>query len=356
MKRLIKRKDLKENMIIYGDVINNYGSVLVNSGTVVDRRVLKLLENNNIYEVRILDTTNEDRRLEGLETHLKEIRKTTKFKEINHKYTLCYSNIEGQFNDVIDRNKKVDKQEIISGINTVLHKVDNTNELFDALYGMQLKQNRMYMHSLNTALISNVLARWLKFSEKEINDITLAGLFHDIGMLMMPEELLLKKEDELTQEDKELLQKHTIYGYRYLMKRELNRQIGLTALTHHEKEDGSGYPLQIMSPTICTYSKIVTIADAYDELTLTEDGARNPFSLIHEFEKNGISKYDTQYIMVFLEGIMDTYIGCDVLLSDNRVGRIIYINKSDMSRPTVKCGDDYVNLSDEKEIKIIKFV
>lgn len=356
MKRLIKRKDLKENMIIYGDVINNYGSVLVNSGTVIDRRVLKLLESNNIYEVRILDTTNEDRRLEGLETHLKEIRKTTKFKEINHKYTLCYSNIEGQFNDVIDRNTKVDKQEIISGINTVLHKVDNTNELFDALYGMQLKQNRMYMHSLNTALISNVLARWLKFSEKEINDITLAGLFHDIGMLMMPEELLLKPEDELTQADKELLEKHTIYGYRYLMKRELNRQIGLTALTHHEKADGTGYPLQIMSQTICTYSKIVTIADAYDELTLTEDGARNPFSLIHEFEKNGISKYDTQYIMVFLEGIMDTYIGCDVLLSDNRVGRIIYINKSDMSRPTVKCGDDYVNLSEEKEIKIIKFV
>lgn len=356
MNRLIKRKDLKENMIINGDVINTYGSVLVNSGTVVDRRVLKLLENNNIYDVRILDTTKEDKKLEGLETHLKEIRKTTKFKEINHKYTLCYSNIQSQFNDVIDRNKQVDKQEVISGINTVLQKVDNTNELFDALYGMQLKQNRMYMHSLNTALISNVLARWLKFSEKEINDITLAGLFHDIGMLMMPEELLLKKDDELTKEDKKLLEKHTIYGYRYLMKRELNRQIGLTALTHHEKIDGSGYPLQIMSPTICTYSKIVTIADAYDELTLTEDGARNPFSLIHEFEKNGISKYDTQYIMVFLEGIMDTYIGCDVLLSDNRVGRIIYINKSDMSRPTVKCGEDYVNLSEEKEIKIIKFV
>lgn len=356
MKRLIKRKDLKENMIIYGDVLTTYGSILISSGTVVDKRVLKLLENNNIYEVRILDTTNEDKRLEGLETHLKEIRKTTKFKEINHKYTLCYSNIRGQFNDVIDRDKKVNKEEIISGINTILHKVDNTNELFDALYGMQLKQNRMYMHSLNTALISNILAKWLKFSEKEINDITIAGLFHDIGMLMMPEEVLQKSEDELTKEDKELLQKHTIYGYRYLMKRELNRQIGLTALTHHEKIDGSGYPLQIMSPTICTYSKIVSIADAYDELTLTKDGARNPFSLIREFEKDGMSKYDPQYIMVFLAGIMDTYIGCDVLLSDDRVGRIIYINKSDLSRPTLKCGENFINLSEEKEIQIIKFV
>ena len=111
-----------------------------------------------------------------------------------------------------------------------------------------------------------------------------------------------------------------------------------------------------MSPTICTYSKIVTIADAYDELTLTEDGARNPFSLIREFEKDGMSKYDTQYIMVFLTGIMDTYIGCDVLLSDNRVGRIIYINKSDMSRPTLKCGEEFINLSENKELQIIKFV
>ncbi|WP_310603543.1 HD-GYP domain-containing protein [Anaerosporobacter sp.] len=356
MKRLIKRKDLKENMIIYGDILTSYGSVLVNSGTVVDKRLLELLENNNIYEVRILDTTNEDKILEGVETHLKEIRKTETFKKINQKYTLCYSNIEGQFNDVINREKEIDKEEILDGINDVLQKTTNANELFDALYGMQLKQNRMYMHSLNTALISNMLARWLKFPEKEIDDITLAGLFHDIGMLMLPEEMLEKSEDEYTEEDREVLKRHTIYGYRYLMKRELNRQIGLTALSHHEKIDGSGYPLQVMGQTTCEYSKIVAIADAYDELTLTEDGARNPFSLIHEFEKDGMTKYDPKYIMVFLTGIMDTYMGCDVLLSDNRVGRIIYVNKADLSRPTVRCGNEYVNLTEKKDIQIIKFV
>lgn len=356
MTRLVKRKDLKENMIIYGDIVNAYGSVLVNSGTVVDQRVMKLLESNNIFDVRILDTSKEDKRLEGLETHLREIRKTTKFKEINHKYSLCYANVQGQFNDVIDRNKKVDKQEVIQGINNVLQKVDNTNELFDALYGMQLKQNRLYMHSLNTALISNVFARWLKYPEEEVNDITLAGLFHDIGMLMMPEELLDKNKEQLTPEEAKQLEKHTIYGYRYLLKSELNRQVGLTALTHHEKLDGTGYPLQIMSQTICEYSKIVSIADAYDELTLTEEGARNPFSLIEEFEKNGISTYDPHYIMVFLSGIMDTYIGCDVLLSNDQVGRIIYVNRANMARPTVKCGEEYIDLSVHNELQILKFV
>ncbi|WP_167954687.1 HD-GYP domain-containing protein [Anaerosporobacter faecicola] len=356
MKKLVLRNNLKEGMIICEDVLTTYGSILVNNGTVVDARVIKLLESNNIYEVRILDTTNEDEKLNGLNTHLKTIRQTRQFKEINQKYSICYSNIQGKFNSVIERDKEVNKREIITDINNILNKADSTRELFDALYGMQLKQNRMYMHSINTALISNIFAKWLKLSEEEVNDITLAGLFHDVGMLLVSEELLEKKKEELTKEEKELIAKHTIYGYRYLMRRELNRQIGLTALTHHEKMDGTGYPLQVMGGALCEFVKIVSIADEYDELTLTEDGARNPFALIKEFEKNGLSKYDPKYIMVFLNGIMDTYMGNDVLLSNGKVGTIIFINKGDLSRPTVKCGDEYINLAEEKDIQILKFV
>lgn len=226
MTRLVRRKDLKENMIVYGDVMNSYGGVVVNSGTVIDKRVMELFASNGIFEVRVLDTSSVDEKVEQLETHLQEIRHTKKFKEINHKYSLCYANIENQFHEVITRNRQVDKEQVIQGINNVLEKVDNTNELFDALYGMQLKQKRLYMHSLNTALISNVFARWLKYSEEEINDITLAGLFHDIGMLVVPEEVFTKKEDTLTKREREMLDHHPIYGYRYLLKSKLNRQVG----------------------------------------------------------------------------------------------------------------------------------
>ena len=140
------------------------------------------------------------------------------------------------------------------------------------------------------------------------------------------------------------------------MKRELNRQIGLTAYTHHERMDATGYPLQCMGGALCTYSKIVAIADAYDELTLTEDGGRNPFELIRIFEQEGLSKYDPQFIMVFLAGITDTYIGCDILLSNGEVGTIIYINRDNLSRPMVKVGEKYINLAQDSSLKIIQFV
>ena len=94
----------------------------------------------------------------------------------------------------------------------------------------------------------------------------------------------------------------------------------------------------------------------YDELTIRSDGSRNPFTLIREFEQSGYTKYDAQYMMVFLAGIMDTYVGCDVLLSDGRVGTIIFINKSDISRPMVKCGDEYISLWKTNAITIEKFV
>lgn len=356
MRKIINRRNLKSNMVICEDVITAYGSILVNKGTVVDEHILKLLENNNIFEVRVLDTTDVDERIAGLDTHLNTIRKTQKFKDINRKYSLCYANIEGQFNDVINRDQQVDKEKIIGGINTILNKVDTTRELFDALYGMQIKQNLLYMHSINTALTSNLLAHWLKLTENEIKDVTLAGLFHDIGMLMISENILNKDQDELTESESKELQRHAIYGYKYLMKSELNREIGLTALTHHERLDGTGYPLQVKGTILCNTSKIVAIADAYDELTLMKNGSRNPFAIIKEFSNDGLSKYDPHILMVFLEGIINTYIGYDVLLSDERIGTIIYINKNDIACPVIKCGDDYIDLAKDKNVQIVKIV
>lgn len=358
MNRIVKREDLEEGMVLYADVITSFGTLLVSRGTMVDARVKELLKYNNIYEVKVVEFDEYDD-VDGdfaLDTHLKKLRATEKFKEIDKDYGIVYDTVNNHFNDVLNRDKKVDKEKIVSDINSILHKTNSSKDLFDALNGMKMKQNRMYMHSLNTALISNILAKWLKLSEEEVNDVTLAGLFHDIGMMSIPSEILDKTPTERTMEENDLLQKHAIYGYRYLMKRELNRQIGLTALTHHERMDGSGYPLQCIGSALCTYSKIVAIADAYDELTLTASGGRNPFDLIRVFEQEGLSKYDPQFVMVFLAGITDTYIGCDILLNDGRIGTIIYINRDNLSRPMIKVEDQYINLAIDRSLKIIQFV
>lgn len=356
MNRIVRREDLEDGMILYADVLTSFGTLLVNRGTMIDTRIRELLSYNNISEVKVTTFDDPEDEYGALDTHLNKLRASEKFRQISKDYGIVYNKMTNHFNDVLNREKKVDKEKILDDVNTILHKTESSKDLFDLLNGLRITQNRMYMHSLNTALISNMLARWLKMSEEDVTDITIAGLFHDIGMMGMPSEIMDKDPELWTEEEKEFVKRHTIIGYRYLMKRELNRQIGLTALTHHERMDGTGYPLQCMGSALCVYAKIVAIADAYDELTITASGGRNPFELIRLFEQEGLAKYDPQFIMVFLAGITDTYIGCDILLDDGTVGTIIYINRDNLSRPMVKIGDRYVNLAENKNLKIVQFV
>lgn len=356
MNRIVKLEDLVDGMVLDADVITSFGTLLINRGTMVDARVRELLKYNHIDEVKVADFDEWEKEEGTLDTHLRKLRASTKFSEVSKDYGIVYNKVHNHFNDVLNRNQKVDKEKIVRDINSILHKTESSRDLLDCLNGLRMKEDRLYMHCLNTALISNVLAKWLKLDDEEVEDVTLAGLFHDIGMVGIPEEVLKKKPEERTLEEEDLVQRHTIFGYRYLMKRELNRQIGLTALTHHERMDGTGEPLHCMGGALCKFSRIVAIADAYDELTLTNHGGRNPFDLIHDFESEGLTKYDPKFIMVFLAGITDTYIGCDVLLDNGEVGTIIYINRDNLSRPMVKVGDQYINLAIDKNLKIVQFV
>ena len=356
MNRIVKRNDLVDGMVLYADVITSFGTLLISRGAMIDPRIRELLEYNDIDEVRIVADEIVNLGATELDTHLNKLRTSEKFQEVSKNYGIVYDKVNTHFNDVLNRDQKVNKQKIIGEINTILNKTNGSKDLLDCLNGMEFMESNLYIHCLNTALISNMLARWLKLEKNDIEDVTLAGLFHDIGMMGIPKDVLCKAPEERTLEEIDLIEKHTILGYRYLMKRELNRQIGLTALTHHERMDGSGYPLQCIGSALCTFSRIVAIADAYDELTLTESGGRNPFELIRLFEQEGRAKYDTQFVMVFLAGITDTYIGCDILLSSGDIGTIIYINRDNLSRPMVKIGDKYINLANNPEIKIVQFV
>ena len=74
------------------------------------------------------------------------------------------------------------------------------------------------------------------------------------------------------------------------------------------------------------------------------------------FEKEGIQKYDTHMIMTFMEKLADTYMLNRVRLSNDKVGKIVYINKQAVSRPVVICGEEFVDLTKEKDITITEII
>lgn len=123
----------------------------------------------------------------------------------------------------------------------------------------------LYAHSVNVSIISTMLAGALSL-EAQRESIALGALLHDIGMLMIPKSVL-QKNRMLASEDQKLINQHCDLGVSMLSGYDLN-QIGLEIIhQHHERLDGSGYPLGLRGDQIPMHSKIVMIADVLDATT-----------------------------------------------------------------------------------------
>ena len=127
---------------------------------------------------------------------------------------------------------------------------------------------------------------------------------------------------------------------------------------HHEMRDGSGYPLALKNDKIDPIASIVTVANVYDEMTSKREyrDAVCPFTVIENFEKEGIDKFDPNVIMTFLTNIVNTFISNRVLLSNGKSGDIIFINPDHLSRPVIKCGMEFIDLAAKRELSIISVV
>ena len=192
------------------------------------------------------------------------------------------------------------------------------------------------------------------YGQDKLDEISMAGLLHDIGKFKIPDEILLKP-GKLTKEEFEVIKKHTVYGYEILNNFKILESTKRAALLHHEKFDGSGYPFGYTADKIDDISAIITIADVYDAMTSKRcyrDGMC-PFDVIADFEYDGISKYHPKYIGMFLKKIASSYIGSTVLLTNGKKAKIIFVTEK-YSRPTVTLLEDnsVLVLKDEKDIKI----
>ena len=123
---------------------------------------------------------------------------------------------------------------------------------------------------------------------------------------------------------------------------------------HHERCDGSGYPFGIRDSKIDPFAKMVAIVDVYDAMTSARvyRGPMCPFKVIDIFENEGLQKYDTHYIMTFLENIVNTYMLNRVKLNDGRVGDVVFVNRASLARPTIKCAHEFIDLSAEPSLYI----
>ena len=113
------------------------------------------------------------------------------------------------------------------------------------------------------------------------------------------------------------------------------------ALQHHERSDGSGYPMGVDEIMIDDFALIIAIADVYDAMTAARKyrAPLCPFQVIREFERDGYQKYKTEYLLTFLRRIATTYQNNRVILSNGEAAKIILLNQNALSSPLVQLND-----------------
>ena len=123
-------------------------------------------------------------------------------------------------------------------------------------------------HLVRVSLYCEALARKLGIEEREVHLIKIASLLHDVGKLGIPDSVMLKP-GRFTQYERQLMQKHTVFGGRILADSDsrIVQLAGEIALGHHEKWDGSGYPAGLSGEQIPMAARIVAIADVFDAVS-----------------------------------------------------------------------------------------
>ncbi len=277
------------------------------------------------------------------------------YQEFQVNYSIALNELEDTFIDIIEfKGKNFDQARILSKV-APLYESKTSLDILTLLQTMGGSDDTVYAHSINVSLVSRAIGKWLKMSRKDLDDLTMAGLLHDLGKANVPPEIL-NKAGKLTDDEYAMIKKHALDGRKMLKEvpgmdtRYLN-----AASQHHERSDGSGYPRQLTDDEIEDFAAIIAIADVYDAMTATRSyrTAMCPFQVIAAFERDGLSKYRTRFILTFLEHIAMAHQNSLVVLSNGSRGRVVYINNSALSKPIVELSDGtMLDLSRQSELYI----
>jgi len=216
----------------------------------------------------------------------------------------------------------------------------------------------IYRHSVNVAALSSILGRWIGLDENTINLLTYSAILHDYGKTKVDKDIL-NKVNPLTKNEIKEIKGHPVIGYNEIKKVQfLDNSVGYGVLMHHERLDGSGYPLGIKEDKIHPFAKIIAIADVFDAVNSNRvhKKSRGPFEALEIIQKESLGKLDYKYCKIFLEHIVNYYMGESVLLNTNKVCKIVQININDISRPLLFDGSVFIDLKQEKELYVEELV
>lgn len=288
------------------------------------------------------------------DTYSEYTMKTPEFKKFDTSYDMAVSDFKTRIEILNGRLKNpLNTEELYNDMRNILNDARNGTHIIHMLECLKDSSDAIYHHSISVSVLCNVIGHWLKYSEKDIQNLTLAGMLHDIGKTTIPS-AIIDKPTRLTPAEFEIIKAHAQNGYNLLINQHLDSHILNATLMHHERIDGSGYPRGLKGNQIDDFAQIVAMADIYIAMTNPRvyRRANCPFDAMKVFEQEGYQMFSPRLMLPFLEGMANSYVNATIRLNDDRVGEIIFIDSQHITRPLVKVGNEYINLREHYDLHI----
>ena len=345
------------------DVFSYNNQMIVPKGATLDDKMITRLEFYSVLAVRIMEESDEDAGTEvsgdiSEDSHyFQRVKNSKQFKKFEKSFLEVADSFKDNLKNIAEGGAEIDTRSMVDSITSLIEGDMTGVTVFDMLHNMRQYDDFTYVHSMNVSLICNVFGKWLGMTNEDVDILTLGGLLHDIGKLKIPDNII-RKPERLSPAEYNIIKTHSLQGYNILKDKNIDENVKQCALMHHERCDGSGYPLGLTDDKINPYAKIIAIADVYDAMTAARvyRGPLCPFKVISIFESEGLQKYDGHYILTFLEHVATTYMNNRVRLNNGMEGDVIFMNRNQYSRPMLRCGDKFIDLSREPELYIETFV
>lgn len=294
----------------------------------VDCSVTQDLEDLQLRTEMQLD---KDQRIEQAKAHRRELQKTEKaFTQSMAQVRNLMTKVQARpLNAIEDATQLISNlaDTILSEDALVLHLISQAGK----------EQESMYFHVLNVSIVAMMLAKNLKCSAEEVKWVGLGAMFHDIGKLKIPSQIL-RKTTELTTPEQNFLKLHPKLGLDLLgLTQQFPQEAKAIVEQHHEYLDGSGYPAALKEGQIHKLARIVAVVNEFDNLCHPADmtQARSPhhaLSVMFKTMKGKLGDLEMK-VMIKMMGIYPP--GTVVLLSDKRVGIVMAVNSESMLYPNV---------------------
>lgn len=342
---MIKRKFMRTRQLVPGmridqTVVDRMGRNLIVKGAELDDYIIDSLIKLGIMTVYIQDGEYDEDDPDKVLTPIAK-KQVERLRTADRSKVTLSDSVRKRVSEGIQYiYNNADSSEIVSATNNIagelMSVISQNNAVAIDINALKTSDEYTFKHSVDVATISMVLAKQQGLSRKDIYEIGVSGLLHDVGKTKIPNEIL-NKPGRLDDEEFAIMKQHSVYGYHMIKDRpEFNNGICLGVLQHHEKMNGKGYPLGFDANKICPYAKILTVADIYDAL-VTERPYKSAFTQKDAIEMimSMTDELDLNAMKSFLESMILYPVDSLVTLSNGERARVVKNNPNYILRPTV---------------------